>query len=184
MLKWIDAGAIVARILGDPIPEELITRHRLALETEARAMLVIEHPNVARLVACERAGDAQFVAMEFIEGRPLSDLLAGQAPPLLRQRAISLVIGALDGLAACHRSGIVHGRLEPSNLHVSTSEPPRLMILDIVGRHGPDAILTELFARCTRAGPVDPERLHMHTCRRRSFEAKRHHPLRTCSAWP
>src|SRR5262249_34905238 len=63
---------------------------------------------------------------------------------------------ALDGLAACHRAGLIHGRLAPENLYVSASDPARLMILDLVGRRGPDAILAALLARCTRAGPQRP----------------------------
>ncbi|HVH08250.1 MAG TPA: serine/threonine-protein kinase [Gemmatimonadales bacterium] len=76
----------------------------------------ISHPNVCAVYDFgETAEGLVYLAMEFIEGEPLTDLLLReQALPALRAGAIFLQVA--DALQAAHDLGIVHRDLKPDNI--------------------------------------------------------------------
>ncbi len=107
---------------------ELISR----FEQEARAASSLNHPNI---VVVYEIGEAsvlgrekpiRYLAMELLEGKPLSGLLTAEGLPL--RSFLDLASQLADGLARAHESGIVHRDLKPSNILV-TSEG-RVKILD------------------------------------------------------
>ena len=107
---------------------DLITR----FEREARAASSLNHPNI---VVVYEAGAASvpgrespihYLAMELIDGEPLSASLGGEPMPV--RRFLDLATQLADGIARAHDSGIVHRDLKPSNVFV-TSEG-RVKILD------------------------------------------------------
>ncbi len=57
---------------------------------------------------------AAYVISEWVEGRPLTEVLA--AGPLPPAEAVALVVQAADALTAVHAAGLVHGRVTPGNL--------------------------------------------------------------------
>jgi serine/threonine-protein kinase len=83
---------------------------------EAENASRVEHPNVA---AVFDFGDAEnglvYLAMEFIEGEPLSTLLAREAP-LAPERAVEIVRQTAEALQAAHDLGITHRDLKPDNI--------------------------------------------------------------------
>jgi eukaryotic-like serine/threonine-protein kinase len=88
---------------------------RFCLEAAISAKL--SHPNIVTVHdygEAEDGGDL-FMAMELLEGRPLSDVLSkeGALPP---ERAISIAIQICRGLRAAHAEGVIHRDLKPSNV--------------------------------------------------------------------
>ena len=57
---------------------------------------------------------AAYVISEWVEGRPLADVLADG--PLAPVDAVALAVQAADALTAVHAAGLVHGRVTPGNL--------------------------------------------------------------------
>jgi len=102
---------------------------RRRFEQEARAMMKIQHPAVARFFLYERVRDAHgeptdeyVIAMEFVHGLPLHRHV--QRSGLVPWRfAIHWAIQLLGGLSAIHKSGLVHGDVKPENVMVIG--PPR-----------------------------------------------------------
>ena len=101
-------------------------------EQEARAASSLNHPNI---VVIYEIGDAplpgrahplRYLAMELLEGKPLSSFLTGEPIPL--RRALDWASQLADGLARAHESGIVHRDLKPSNILVTAEG--RVKILD------------------------------------------------------
>src|ERR671938_68525 len=45
---------------------------------EAKAASALSHPNVAHIYEIDEAGGTSFIAMEYVEGRPLDKMIAGQ----------------------------------------------------------------------------------------------------------
>jgi serine/threonine protein kinase len=84
----------------------------------ARGALRIQHPNIVRVYAVEEPEDAApFAVMEEVPGKPLWELLRGDAtlPPAL---VIELALQAARGLEAAHQRGMVHCDIKPENLLV------------------------------------------------------------------
>ena len=76
----------------------------------------ISHPNVAAIYDFGETSDGLiYLAMEFVEGEPLTSLVERQgALPALRAAAIASQVA--DALAAAHDMGIVHRDLKPDNI--------------------------------------------------------------------
>jgi eukaryotic-like serine/threonine-protein kinase len=79
----------------------------------------ITHPNVCAIYDFGETPDGLiYLAMEFIEGEPLTDLIAREgALPL--PRATAIFLQTADALQAAHDLGIVHRDLKPDNIMVS-----------------------------------------------------------------
>lgn len=102
---------------------------RRRFEQEARAMMRIQHPSVARFHLYERLRDAAgkptdeyLIAMEFVDGTDLSRLVhtSGSVPWGF---AAKWAVNILDGLAVIHKSGFIHRDIKPGNVMI-VGPPP------------------------------------------------------------
>jgi Tol biopolymer transport system component/serine/threonine protein kinase len=99
-------------------------RHRLALE--AKAVAALNHPNIVTLYSVETVGDVHFIAMEVVDGRPLSVIIPRKG--LVLPTILKLAAQIADALAAAHDRGITHRDIKPANIMVAADE--RVKILD------------------------------------------------------
>jgi eukaryotic-like serine/threonine-protein kinase len=82
----------------------------------------IEHANVARVFDFGETSDGTvYLAMEYISGRTLKEVLEKEGPLTLQRTAV-LIRQVADGLDAAHRMGIVHRDLKPDNILVTVDE--------------------------------------------------------------
>jgi serine/threonine protein kinase/Tol biopolymer transport system component len=86
-------------------------------EQEARAASSLNHPNIITVHDVGAYSGSSYIAMEFIEGKSLREML--QAGPLPIKRAVGLAAQIADGLAKAHEAGIVHRDLKPENIMIS-----------------------------------------------------------------
>ena len=82
---------------------------------EARAMAMLQHPNVIAVHDVGDAGGRLFVAMELVDGMTLRQWLARSRSPA---EAIAALVQAGRGLAAAHAAGLVHRDFKPDNVLV------------------------------------------------------------------
>jgi len=102
---------VVVKLLKSPDEAESFRR-------EAVATAAVSHPNVVEVYGSNFGPDrAAYVAMEYIEGGSLEDLVA-QAP-LEAQRAANVVRQVTAAVAAGHAAGSAHGQLEKAAIFVS-----------------------------------------------------------------
>ena len=82
---------------------------------EARLAAKLSHPNVVRVFDVGEADGRPFIAMEYVDGETLADVVArrGTLPPA---EAARLGVQACSGLAAAHAAGLVHRDVKPQNL--------------------------------------------------------------------
>jgi alkyl hydroperoxide reductase subunit AhpC/predicted Ser/Thr protein kinase len=91
---------------------------------EARAAAALSHPNVCGIYAVEEEDGLPVIAMEFVDGRPLTEVIAGRLPVAQK---VEVAHGIASGLAAAHALTIVHGDLKPANVLVTPELIPRIL---------------------------------------------------------
>jgi serine/threonine-protein kinase len=84
---------------------------------EARAAGVLNHPNLVTIYEFGEDQGVLFIAMEYVQGHDLEELLRDQA--LTQAEALEVLAQVCDGLAFAHRAGIVHRDVKPSNVRVT-----------------------------------------------------------------
>jgi eukaryotic-like serine/threonine-protein kinase len=81
---------------------------------EARAAASVNHPHVCQIYEVGEEGGTLFIAMELLDGEPLSEQLKRGA--LTVDQAVPIAVDMLAALDAIHAGGIVHRDLKPSNV--------------------------------------------------------------------
>jgi serine/threonine protein kinase len=94
------------------------------LLAEARAAAALSHPNVCIIHAVDSSLGAPIIVMEYVTGRPLSQLLEG---PLPQEQAAALGRQVALGMAAAHARGVVHGDLKPANILVTPAGTAKIV---------------------------------------------------------
>jgi serine/threonine-protein kinase len=84
---------------------------------EAKAAGRLSHPNIVTIYDVGRSGDIAYIAMEFLQGRELRDIL-NDDKLLPVDQAIDIVAQVAMGLAYAHEHGIIHRDIKPSNIMV------------------------------------------------------------------
>jgi eukaryotic-like serine/threonine-protein kinase len=91
------------------------TTSRERLVREARAAGRLRHPNIVTIFDAGEHDGRPFIAMEFVRGETLGNLIRRRTPMPLVKR-LEMIEGACAGLAHAHRSGVVHLDVKPDNL--------------------------------------------------------------------
>lgn len=93
---------------------------------EARAASALNHPNIITIYETDSHNGVAFIAMEYVRGNSLAELL--QERPLPDAEAIAYAAQIADALAKAHAAGIVHRDLKPGNVMVT--EDGLIKVLD------------------------------------------------------
>lgn len=105
---------------------------------EARTASSLNHPNICTIYEVGEQEGELFIAMEYVEGRPLSESLREGGMPvetiLLYGRQIS---GALEH---AHERGIVHRDLKPANIVVTPSGTAKILDFGLAKRNDPEQL--------------------------------------------
>jgi eukaryotic-like serine/threonine-protein kinase len=82
---------------------------------EARAVARLSSPNVVAVFDQGSTGDLNYIAMEYVPGPTLRELLVARGT-LSPREALDIIERVLAGLAAAHDAGIVHRDVKPENV--------------------------------------------------------------------
>ena len=122
--------------------------HAKAALAEARAAASLNHPNVCTIFAVDDDAGASMIAMEYLGGRTLADLIADG--PIDPEWAGRILWQVAAGMGAAHRRGLVHGDLKPANIMVTECGTAKVLDFGLSRREGqapmaadPDATVDE-----------------------------------------
>ena len=84
---------------------------------EAKAASALNHPNIVTIHDIDQADGTDFIAMEYVDGKTLDQLIPRKGMRL--NEALKYAVQIADALAAAHAAGIVHRDLKPANVMVT-----------------------------------------------------------------
>ncbi len=98
---------------------ELDAEQRLRFEREARSAARLQHPNIVTVFDLGETDGVPYLAMELLEGEPLSEAMSRLVQTPLDER-LDIVQQICRGLAYAHRRGVVHRDIKPGNVFCVT----------------------------------------------------------------
>lgn len=87
---------------------------------EARLAGKLAHLNIARVLDAEEVGETAFMAIEYIEGKTLAQIVAKRGP-LSVEHASNYIRQVALGLNHAHRRGVIHRDIKPQNVMLAES---------------------------------------------------------------
>jgi serine/threonine protein kinase len=84
---------------------------------EAKAASALNHPNIVHIYDIAEAEGIQFIAMEYVPGKTLDQMIGRKGKRL--NETLKYAIQIADALAHAHAAGIIHRDLKPSNIMVA-----------------------------------------------------------------
>jgi serine/threonine-protein kinase len=132
--------------LGRPVALKLIAanfagdrsfRERFKREWETAAS--IDHPNVIPVYEAGEADEHLFIAMRYVEGLDLANLLARE-PELAADRAVRIISQVASALDAAHARGLVHRDVKPANVLIGAEEHVYLTDFGLTKHASQDAL--------------------------------------------
>lgn len=89
------------------------------------------HPALITVFAVVEDGSRELAAAEFVQGRSLKDLFAGE--PCHPRRAAEIVSELADGVAELHARGVAHGNITQASAMLTTKGKARLDLTSAIG---------------------------------------------------
>src|SRR5262245_37386032 len=131
---------VVLKLLRAELSRDEGFRRRFVHESEAAAST--EHPNIVPIYAAGEAGGVLYIAMRYVEGENLRQLIDrnGPTPPERATEIVSQVSSALD---AAHARGLVHRDVKPSNVLLDEQGNAYLSDFGLIKRSEVDTGLTK-----------------------------------------
>src|SRR3989440_1175678 len=115
--------AVVIKVL----PPELTVKEANVkrFEREARLASALDHPNICTIFDLNEIGGVHFIAMQYVEGKNVRELVSGR--PLDLRSALSIAIQVADALAAAHSRGIIHRDVKAGNVMVTPAGQAKIL---------------------------------------------------------
>ena len=101
------------------LPAELTAKEAnlKRFEREARLASALDHPNICTIFDLNEIDGVHFIAMQYIEGRNVRQLVNGR--PLSLESALSITLQTAEALGAAHARGIIHRDIKAGNVMVT-----------------------------------------------------------------
>jgi eukaryotic-like serine/threonine-protein kinase len=98
------------------LPEGKVPDRRDRFLHEARSASALNHPHIITIYEIGREGDLEFIAMEYVAGKTLNDIIHSSGLPM--SDVLRYAVQTADAIAAAHEAGLIHRDLKPSNIMV------------------------------------------------------------------
>ena len=148
---------VVIKILSPELTAREVNLKRF--EREAQLASSLDHPNICTIYGLHESDGLHFIAMQYIEGKNVRQLVNGR--PLSLESALSIAYQVADALTAAHSKGIIHRDIKAGNVMVTASGLAKVLDFGLAklldeNKKGGDVHLTELgvpYGTATYAAP-------------------------------
>ncbi len=120
---------------------EEIAEQRTRFHREARTAASLIHPNIAIVHDYGESDGTPYIVMEFVDGQPLKELLAGPQR-LALPRIAAIMEDLLSGLGRIHAAGAVHRDIKPANLMLTSNGQMKIVDFGIARIEGSTLTMT------------------------------------------
>lgn len=115
---------VALKLLGSSFRKTTDMQERFLREAQAAG--AIQHANIVTVYDLGESDGQLYIAMELVEGRDLSDMIALR-DPLALERKLDITIEVLAGLHFAHQRGTIHRDVKPSNVRVMPDGRVKIM---------------------------------------------------------
>src|SRR5919107_5625205 len=137
----------------------MVGRTLLNYRIAAKLASSLDHPNICTIYGLHEMDGLHFIAMQYIEGKNVRQLVNGR--PLSLESALSIAYQVADALTAAHSKGIIHRDIKAGNVMVTASGLAKVLDFGLAkllddNKQGSDVHLTELgvpYGTATYAAP-------------------------------
>ena len=126
---------VALKLLSDRIVNDPVARDRFHREAEAASAL--NHPGICTIYDVGEADGRAFIAMEYLEGCPLDQMIAAHG--VSESAAIDIALELVDALDAAHTAGILHRDIKPANIFVTSHGHAKILDFGIAKTGGASA---------------------------------------------
>jgi len=101
---------------------------------EARAASALNHPNIVAIYDIAEENGVEYIAMEYVPGKSLDDVIAGRRLPL--EAALRYASQIADALGAAHGAGVVHRDVKPGNILIAANGTAKILDFGLAKLNG------------------------------------------------
>jgi len=118
--------------------ERLDSVQRERLIREARTASALNHPNIVTIYEIDDADGVQLVAMEYVPGKSLGELIRPGGLPL--EEVLRYALQIAEAAAKAHAAGIIHRDLKPANIMVTNEGTIKILDFGLAKKYSlPDS---------------------------------------------
>jgi serine/threonine protein kinase/tetratricopeptide (TPR) repeat protein len=121
---------------------------------EAQSAAALNHPNVVTIYEVAQHETRVFIAMEYVRGQTLRDLI--DSGTLTLERSLRIILQVCEGLSAAHAANMVHRDIKPLNILVDPTERVRILDFGLAKATG-DEQLTQVGTALGTVHYMSPE---------------------------
>ena len=125
--KVLGREVVLKFLFRNQVPSEMAQRYFLR---EAKTTASLNHPNIVTLFDMGQIGDNLYIAMEFIDGITLEDLLKQHDNKVPVDEVMQIVHQLCDCLQYAHDKSIIHRDIKPGNVMLTGANNSQLKLMD------------------------------------------------------